>query len=178
MKKLLVWSAAIVVLVLLYVFYSTGDKTSTVKIVETTVMSTTLVVVPDTTIPATSTSTTSTTLPRVSGGVKPVQTTVKPSKVSPSRLPINPPTPTDGTLVEDDWGSPGSFKMIWEVSAATFSASRAPVLDYVKSKGCTITDTSSGTFTCGNGITGYASLNGSMEASAPDKVILHYSVTW
>ena len=36
MNKLLVLSTAIVVLVLLYVFYSTGDKTSTVKIVETT----------------------------------------------------------------------------------------------------------------------------------------------
>jgi hypothetical protein len=178
MKKLLVLSIAIVVLVLSYVFYSTGDNTSTVKIVETTVTSTTLVVVPATTIPATSTSTTSTTLPRVSGGTKSVQTTVKPSKVSLSELPINPPTPTGATLVEDDWGSPGSFKMIWEVSAATFSASRAPVLDYVRSKGCTITDTDSGTFRCGNGVTGYASLNGSMDASAPDKVILHYSVTW
>ena len=68
--------------------------------------------------------------------------------------------------------------MIWEVSKATFSASRAPVLDYVKSKGCTITDTDSGTFSCGNGVTGYASLNVSRKASAPDKVILHYSVTW
>jgi hypothetical protein len=177
MKKLLVLSIAIVVLVLSYVFYSTGDNTSTVKIVETTVTSTTLVVVPATTIPATSTSTTSTTLPRVSGGTKSVQTTVKPSKVSLSELPINPPTPTGATLVEDDWGSPGSFKMIWEVSAATFSASRAPVLDYVRSKGCTITEPDIGVFSCGNGVTGYASV-GSREASAPDKVILHYSVTW
>jgi len=108
---------------------------------------------------------------------KPPTTTTKPPTTPTSGLPINPPTPTDGTLVEGDLGVPGRFKMIWEVSKATFSASRAPVLDYVKSKGCTITDTDSGTFSCGNGITGFASV-GSREASAPDKVILHYAVTW
>ena len=110
---------------------------------------------------------------------KPPSTTTKPpTTTTPSSgLPINPPTPTGATLVEDDWGSPGSFKMIWEVSKATFSASREPVLDYVRSKGCTITDTSIGTFSCGNGVTGYASV-GSRDASAADKVILHYSVTW
>jgi hypothetical protein len=108
---------------------------------------------------------------------KPPTTTTKPPTTPTSGLPINPPTPTGATLVEDDWGSPGSFKMIWEVSKATFSASREPVLDYVRSKGCTITEPNIGVFSCGNGVTGYASV-GSREASAPDKVILHYSVTW
>jgi hypothetical protein len=81
-------------------------------------------------------------------------------------------------LVKGDLGVPGRFSIIWEVSAATFSASREPVLDYVRSKGCTITDTYSGTFTCGNGVTGYASLNPSMEASTPDKAILDYTANW
>ena len=105
-------------------------------------------------------------------------TTKPPRTTTPSsRLPINPPTPAGATLVEDDWGSPGSFSMIWEVSKATFSASREPVLDYVRSKGCTITEPVIGVFSCGNGVTGYASV-GSREASAPDKVILDYSVNW